>query len=193
MKRSRSGLKQILPDPWQHIDQFYAVGDEVEGTVTRLVPFGAFVALDHGIEGIIPNGELADHRIRKPEDVVATNQKVHVRIINIRPTERRMTLSLRQTAQPDEEEAVSTYARRASGSSMTIGEMIGDVFAAEEEVEENTMLPEEQEISASPTKEMKRDVDEQELTNRQRTPMSSMRGADAHPREQHPGSANCPI
>ncbi len=138
------GLKQILPDPWQHIDQFYAVGDEVEGTVTRLVPFGAFVALDHGIEGIIPNSELADQRIRKPEDVVGANQKVHIRIINIRPTERRMTLSLRQTAQPEEEEAVSTYARRASGSSMTIGEMIGDVFAAEDEVEESAVTPEEQ-------------------------------------------------
>ena len=143
------GLKQILPDPWQHIDQFYAVGDEVEGTVTRLVPFGAFVALDHGIEGIIPNGELADQRIRKPDDVVATNQKVHVRIINIRPTERRMTLSLRQTAQPEEEEAVSTYARRASGSSMTIGEMIGDVFVSDDEVEVNAMLPDEQEMESA--------------------------------------------
>ena len=44
----------------------------MEGTVTRVVPFGAFVALDHGIEGIIPNAELADHRVRKPEDVVSS-------------------------------------------------------------------------------------------------------------------------
>ena len=46
-------------------------GRRGEGTVTRLVPFGAFVALDHGIEGIIPNSELADQRIRKPDDVVS--------------------------------------------------------------------------------------------------------------------------
>jgi len=141
------GLKQILPDPWQHIDQFYAVGDEVDGTVTRLVPFGAFVALDHGIEGIIPNSELADQRIRKPEDVVSVNQKVHIRIINIRPSERRMTLSLRQTIQPEEEEGVSTYARRSSGSSMTIGEMIGDVFAAENEYEDAAVATDEADSS----------------------------------------------
>ena len=124
------GLKQILPDPWQHIDQFYTVGDEVDGTVTRLVPFGAFVALDHGIEGIIPNAELADQRIRKPDDIVAVNQKIRVRIINLRPQERRMTLSLRQIISQDEDEQVSTYSqRRAPSAGMTIGEMVGDVFA----------------------------------------------------------------
>ncbi len=131
------GLKQILPDPWQHIDEFYQVGDEVQGLVTRLVPFGAFVALDHGIEGIIPNAELADHRIRKPDDVVAINQKVAVRIINLRPTERRMTLSLRQVTSKHDDEDISTYAEtnRPAYGSMTIGEMLGDVFTAEEQVE----------------------------------------------------------
>lgn len=125
------GLKQILPDPWQHIDEFYSVGMEVDGQVTRLVPFGAFVALDHGIEGIIPNGELAEHRIRKPDEIVAGGQRVHVRIINIRPGERRMTLSLRQALpMHDEGENVSTFVSRAPSSSMTIGEMLGDVFAA---------------------------------------------------------------
>ena len=127
------GLKQILPDPWQHIDEFYQVGDEVDGLVTRLVPFGAFVALDHGIEGIIPNAELADHRIRKPDDVVAVNQKVHVRIINLRPSERRMTLSLRQVASTHDDEEISTYAEsnRPAYGTMTIGALLGDVFTAE--------------------------------------------------------------
>lgn len=131
------GLKQILPDPWQHIDEFYSVGDEVDGTVTRLVPFGAFIALDHGIEGIIPNAELADHRIRKPDDVVAVNQRVRVKIINLRPSERRMTLSLRQVAVGNEEEDLSTYTpQHAPTGGMTIGEMLGDVFAAEEPASE---------------------------------------------------------
>ena len=138
------GLKQILPDPWQHIDEFYQVGDEVDGNVTRLVPFGAFVALDHGIEGIIPNAELADHRIRKPEDIVSSNQKVHVKIVNIRSSERRMTLSLRQVASEQEGEDVSTYgSQRPASGGMTIGEMLGDVFAAEEEVVVDEVAPEE--------------------------------------------------
>lgn len=132
------GLKQILPDPWQHVDEFYAVDEEVEGTVTRVVPFGAFVALDHGIEGIIPNSELADHHVKKPEEIVAQGQKVRVRIMNIRPGERRMTLSLRRAAQPeiDGEEPMSTYAPRAASSGVTIGDMFANVFAgAEEEAE----------------------------------------------------------
>ncbi len=131
------GLKQILPDPWQHIDQFYNVGDEVEGTITRLVPFGAFVALDHGIEGIVPNSELAEQRVRKPDDVVANGQKVKVKIINIRPGERRMTLSLRQRDGEEEiEEPTGYVAPRAAIGSMTIGALLGDVFAKEEEADE---------------------------------------------------------
>ncbi len=149
------GLKQILPDPWQHIDQYYAVGDEVVGTVTRLVPFGAFVALDHGIEGIIPNSELADQRIRKPDDVVATNQRIRVKIINIRPSERRMTLSLRQIESEGDEEEMTYIPRRSAGASMTIGEMIGDVFATEPEGEE--LVDEVTEIDAD---EVDGDVDD---------------------------------
>lgn len=131
------GLKQILPDPWQHVDDFYATGDDVEGIVTRLVPFGAFVALDHGIEGIIPNTELADHRIRKPEEVVGANQRVMVKIINVRPGERRMTLSLRQVAMSDENSETSTYVQSAPLSGMTIGDMLGNVFDEEEEFEDD--------------------------------------------------------
>jgi 4-hydroxy-3-methylbut-2-enyl diphosphate reductase len=130
------GLKQILPDPWQHIDQFYNVGDEVDGTVTRLVPFGAFVALDHGIEGIIPNSELAEQRVRKPDDVVANGQKVKVKIINIRPGERRMTLSLRQLEDYEEMEETGYVAPRAATATMTIGDMLGDVFAAADETDD---------------------------------------------------------
>ncbi|HEY3377647.1 MAG TPA: 30S ribosomal protein S1 [Armatimonadota bacterium] len=144
------GLKQILPDPWQHIDEFYSVGDEVDGTVTRLVPFGAFVALDHGIEGIIPNSELADHRIRKPDDVVSTNQRVHVKIVNLRPTERRMTLSLRQIAPSHDEDEQSSFApQRSMSGGMTIGEMLGDMFAAEEPVVEAE--PTTVEVEVEPT------------------------------------------
>jgi len=131
------GLKQILPDPWQHIDQFYQVGDEVDGQITRLVPFGAFVALDHGIEGIIPLSEMAERRIAKPEEIVSANQKVRVKIVNIRPGERRMILSLRQAEQFEEGEMEEGYTpRRAAAGTMTIGEMLGDVFTEQVDDEE---------------------------------------------------------
>ena len=57
------GLRQILPDPWTEIGDKYKVGDPIKVTVSRLVPFGAFVTLEEGIEAIIPNSELSDRRI----------------------------------------------------------------------------------------------------------------------------------
>jgi hypothetical protein len=88
-------MRQILPDPWENVGEKYHVNDVVEGEVTRLVPFGAFVLLEGGIEGIIPNSELAHRRIAKPGDVVDAGQQVQVKVIDVRPEERRLTLSLR--------------------------------------------------------------------------------------------------
>ncbi len=89
------GLRQILPDPWTLVADKYHVNDTVEGEVTRLVPFGAFVLLEGDVEGIIPNSELSHRRIAKPADVVESGQRVEVKVIDVRPEERRLTLSLR--------------------------------------------------------------------------------------------------
>jgi len=132
------GLKQILPDPWQHIDELFSVNEEVEGVITRLVPFGAFVAFDNGIEGIIPTAELSDEKIGKPADVVSVKQRVHVKIINIRAQERRMTLSLRQVVRNEEDSDVSTYMNQtveAEGMA-TIGSLLSDVFANNDDDQE---------------------------------------------------------
>jgi len=90
------GLRQILPDPWTEAQERYQPGDLVQGAVTRLVPFGAFVQLDGGLEGIVPNSELSVRRVNKPEDVVDVGDRVEVKILEIRPEERRLTLSIRQ-------------------------------------------------------------------------------------------------
>ncbi|HAH87092.1 MAG TPA: 30S ribosomal protein S1, partial [Armatimonadetes bacterium] len=68
-------------------------------------PFGAFVQLAEGIEAIIPNAELAHKRVKRPEDAVSVGDQVEVKIIDIRPEERRMTLSIRQTQENKEEQA----------------------------------------------------------------------------------------
>lgn len=99
------GLRQILPDPWTEIGDKYKVGDIVKAPITRLVPFGAFVSLENGVEAIIPNSELAERRIAKPSDVVNPGDEIEARIIEVRPEERKMTLSIRrlvETAAPRE-------------------------------------------------------------------------------------------
>lgn len=90
------GLRQILPDPWREVTSHIKQGAVIKGKITRLVPFGAFVQVDGGVEGIIPVSELAPRRVNKPEDVVEVGQEVEVKVIDLRPEERRMTLSIRQ-------------------------------------------------------------------------------------------------
>jgi ribosomal protein S1 len=127
------GLRQILPDPWTQANEKYSIGEIVTGAVTRLVPFGAFVQLDSGIEGIVPNTELSMRRVNKPEDAVEINQTVHVKIIEIRAEERRMTLSIRQAM----EEGYGDYEPDPEG--VTLGDVYGKLLDgdAKEEPDED--------------------------------------------------------
>lgn len=97
------GMRQILPDPWESVAEKYRQGDVVEGEITRPVPFGAFVLLEGGIEGIIPNSELSHRRVGKASDVVEPGQMVQVKVMDVRPEERRLTLSLRALTPRDSE------------------------------------------------------------------------------------------
>jgi 4-hydroxy-3-methylbut-2-enyl diphosphate reductase len=135
------GLRQILPDPWMEARDRYNPGDTIQGAVTRLVPFGAFVQLEGGIEGIIPNSELANRRVNKPEEVLAVGDQVEVKVLDIRPEERRMTLSLRQAqAQKERKEFQDfTRGRPQEEDRVTIGDMVGNLLEeqAPEEFEED--------------------------------------------------------
>jgi len=124
------GLRQILPDPWVEVQRLHRVGDIIPATITRLVPFGAFAAVEGGVEGIIPNAELAHKRVNKPEDVVSVGQEVEVKIIDLRPEERRMTMSLRQLQpQPErvrEEPEMRSFGQSRAESRTTIGDIVGE-------------------------------------------------------------------
>ncbi len=130
------GLRQILPDPWAEVQHKYHVGEIIKGSISRLVPFGAFVQVEGGIEGIIPNSELAIRRVNKPEDVVSVGQEIEVKVIDMRPEERRMTLSLRQLLPQPERAAreprepregnYQSYGREEQRT--TIGDLVGDMI-----------------------------------------------------------------
>jgi 4-hydroxy-3-methylbut-2-enyl diphosphate reductase len=136
------GMRQILPDPWEQIKGKYHPGDIVSATVTRFVHFGVFVQLEEGVEGIIPNSELANRRVARPEDVLSIGDEVELRVLDVRPEERRMTLSLRQAAAQKEVEAeqrtVREYDRKRRGSRedrVTLGDVYGDLLGVEDEEE----------------------------------------------------------
>ncbi|HUU55568.1 MAG TPA: 30S ribosomal protein S1 [Armatimonadota bacterium] len=124
------GLKQILPDPWEEVPKHYKVGQIVHGTITRVVPFGAFIRLDSGIEGIIPNAELPGERGKRAQGLLSVDQELDVKVINIRPSERRMTLSLRQSEQAKERQQIKEFMQRQEDETrVTIGDLFGSVLA----------------------------------------------------------------
>ena len=92
-QRISLGLKQTQEDPWQRVVDTYTVGDELEGTVTKVVTFGAFVEILDGVEGLVHISELAAHHVENPREVVPPGDEVKVKILEIDSERRRLSLS----------------------------------------------------------------------------------------------------
>ncbi len=99
------GLKQLTASPWDNIQTKYLPGSTVRGTVTRLMDFGAFVELEPAVEGLIHVYELAPQRVRRVSDIVKPGQEVQVLVLNVEPSQRRISLSLKQALAKKAEQA----------------------------------------------------------------------------------------
>lgn len=94
-KKVSLGVKQLTPDPWESIEKEYPVGSVIEGEVSRITNFGAFIRLPIGVEGLVHISELSEQNVDKVEDVLKLGDKKQFRVINVNRTERRLGLSLR--------------------------------------------------------------------------------------------------
>ncbi|GAB3047428.1 30S ribosomal protein S1 [Sediminivirga luteola] len=106
-ERVSLSLKSTQEDPWQQFARTHAIGQIVPGKVTKLVPFGAFVRVEDGIEGLVHISELAVRHIDLPEQVVSVDDRIFVKVIDIDLDRRRISLSLKQANEgvdPDAEE-----------------------------------------------------------------------------------------
>ena len=101
-ERVSLSLKATQEDPWRQFARQHEVGDVIEGRVTKLVPFGAFVEVDDAIEGLVHISELADHHVERAEDEVGVHDRVPVKIIDIDLDRRRISLSRKQAMRSDE-------------------------------------------------------------------------------------------
>ncbi len=101
--------KKLLKSPWEKVVEKYKEEDVVEGTVVRIAPFGAFVEIEPGVDGLVHISQLANRRVEKPQDVVSVNQPVKVKILSIDPQEKRIGLSIREVAQEAEQTEVKEY------------------------------------------------------------------------------------
>jgi small subunit ribosomal protein S1 len=95
-QRISLGLKQTQEDPWQRVISTHRPGDVLEGTVTKVVAFGAFVEILPGVEGLVHISELADHHVENPSEVVEPGSKLNVKILEIDEDRRRLSLSIKR-------------------------------------------------------------------------------------------------
>ena len=111
-ERISLSLKATQSDPWQEFANSHQIGELVYGRITKLVPFGSFVQVGDGIEGLVHISEMAVHHVDLPEQVVAPGEELWVKIIDIDLQRRRISLSIKQAAEGGE---VSEEYREAFG------------------------------------------------------------------------------
>jgi small subunit ribosomal protein S1 len=130
-ERVSLSLKATQEDPWRQFARQHYVGEFIEGNVTKLVPFGAFVKVEEGIEGLIHISELAEAHVEVPEQVVKVGDRITVKIIDIDDLRRRISLSLKQAVkagygtEPEIEEepafSAATIQPEAGSASSSVG------------------------------------------------------------------------
>jgi small subunit ribosomal protein S1 len=102
-QRIALGVKQLSQDPWEKIDQFYKVGDLVQGKVSKLASFGAFVGLQHDIDGLVHISQVSEERVDRIKNVLKAGQDVSARVIKIDKGERRIGLSIKAASYTDDQ------------------------------------------------------------------------------------------
>ncbi len=95
-QRISLGLKQTQEDPWQRVVDTYNIGDELEGNVTKVVTFGAFVEILDGVEGLVHISELAQQHVENPREIIQPGDPVRVKILEIDSERRRLSLSIKR-------------------------------------------------------------------------------------------------
>ena len=109
-RRISLGLKHALSDPWLEVQRKFPVGSQIEGPVTKLMNFGAFVQLADGIEGLVHVSEIsAEKRINHPQDVLRAGQIVKAQVLAIDPEKRQIKLSMKQLIPTDIDEYIAEH------------------------------------------------------------------------------------
>jgi len=142
-ERVSLSLKATQEDPWREFERRYQTGEVIEGTITKIVPFGAFVRVGEGIEGLVHISELSSEHVDSPEQVVQVGQQVRVKVVDVDVPRRRISLSMKRVeeepeALPEVEiEAESTEAVSREVVSEPTAETTEALVDAEERADES--------------------------------------------------------
>jgi small subunit ribosomal protein S1 len=150
-ERVSLSLKATQEDPWKEFERTSQAGSVITGTVTKLVPFGAFVRVAQGIEGLVHISEISHEHVDSPESVLQVGQEVQVKVIDVDVSRRRVSLSMRQVAaappKPKEIEVEKEEPEREAGPEMSTAiEVPQEILDAVAEAESTS--PEDGGVSA---------------------------------------------
>ncbi len=139
-------LRQTQAGPWVKALQEFKKGQLIKGKVTRIVNFGAFVELKPGVEGLVHVSQIADYHVKHPSEVLREGEKVDVKILDVKPEAKRISLSIKDAVGKEAPEGGQTPGNTDNGN-LTLGDLFGDMFETnapeKEEREDGSSAPQE--------------------------------------------------
>ena len=160
-KKVALGLKELQADPWEDAPSHFKAGQVVKGTVARLTNFGAFIELEHDLEGLCHISELSTQKVAHPQDVVKPGDVVDLKILRVLPDEQKIGLSIRRVTQDREKAKLKEMeAKKAEETKITIGDMIKSKEAEKSKAKKEAKPSEESmavktDIEIAPPEEIK--------------------------------------
>jgi len=130
-QRISLGMKQLTDDPWENIDRLYRMGDVVKGKVARVAGFGAFIELEHDIDGLVHISQISEERVEKVKDHLTEGDEVSARVIKIDKEERRIGLSVKAANYDEDALAKEVASYDDSGEDLTtsLGDLLDEAAA----------------------------------------------------------------
>lgn len=118
--------KNTLPGPWSGVEGRIKTGDAVQGTVKRIVSFGAFIEIEDGVEGLVHISQIANRHIGTPDEVLEVGQEVTTKVLSVNEEEKRISLSMKEIELDEEQGDIEQYERDDDSSGFQLSDMIGD-------------------------------------------------------------------
>jgi small subunit ribosomal protein S1 len=131
-QRLSLGLKQLSPNVWDQFVESHKIGDVIDGVVTKLTNFGAFVELEEGLEGLLHVSEISEHHVKDPADELKVGEPIQVRILKVETDSRKIALTLRDSSEEarpmDDEPEYEPRSQYERDGTMTLGDIVGNIF-----------------------------------------------------------------
>lgn len=125
-ERISLSVKATLPGPWEKVESKLQINDVIEGTVKRLVNFGAFVEVLPNVEGLVHISQISTDHIGTPQEVLTVGQSVKVKVLDVNAEDKRISLSIKEVEEDENKKEIEAFEKEEENSGFSLGDMIGD-------------------------------------------------------------------